>query len=331
MDLSALRAFHFLHPGWLLALPLLWALAAWLARRGGRDGGWARVIDADLLPALRLPGSRRGRSPWWLLATVWTLAALALASMTWQRIESIGFRAPADWIVLLDLSPSMSAADVPPNRVTRARYLISDLLSAARDTRVALIAFAGEAHVVAPLTTDVTTIRALLPPLDPSIMPESGNSLAAALDEASRLMSTVPSRHPQIVVLTDGIGDPAEALAGARRLREQGASVNVVGIGTTRGAPEPNGQGGFVADAQGRSVLSKLPVDQLERIAATGGGRYVPLSEAGSLIAELERREPSSVVELDAKSRVDTWRNGGVWLLPPLLLLVPLLARRGWL
>src|SRR5579862_6619087 len=307
MDLSALRAFHFLHPAWLLVLPPLWALAAWLARRGRRDGGWAQVIDQDLLPALRLPATGRNRSPWWLLVSVWTLAALALAGMTWQRVQSAAFRAPTDWILLLDLSPSMAAADVPPNRVTRAHYLISDLLDAAKDTRVALIAFAGEAHVVAPLTTDVATIRALLPPLDPSIMPETGDSLAAALAEASRLMSTVASRHPQIVVLTDGVGDPAEALSAARRLREQGATVDVVGVGTTAGAPQPDGQGGFVQDARGRSVLTKLPLEQLERVAATGGGRYVPLSEASSLVAELERREPSSEVEVDAKPRVDMW------------------------
>jgi Ca-activated chloride channel homolog len=331
MDLSGLRAFHFLHPLWLLALPALWVLAAWLARRGRRNGGWAQVIDPELLPALRLPATGRSRSPWWLLGCVWTLAALALAGMTWQRVESVGFRAPADWILLLDLSPSMAAADVPPNRITRAHYVISDLLDAARDTRVALIAFAGEAHVVAPLTTDVSTIRALLPPLEPNIMPEAGDSLSAALDEAQRFMSAVASRHPQIVVITDGIGDPAEALGAARRLREQGATVDVIGVGTTSGAPQPNGQGSFVQDQQGRSMLSKLPVDELQRIAATGGGRYVPLSDTASLIAELGRRAPTSEVEIDAQSRVDLWRNAGIWLLPPLLVLVPLLARRGWL
>src|ERR1700722_20189489 len=75
MDLSALRAFHFLHPAWLLALPPLWALVAWLARRGRRDAGWGAVIDAELLPVLRLPMSERNQSPWWLLVAVWTLAA----------------------------------------------------------------------------------------------------------------------------------------------------------------------------------------------------------------------------------------------------------------
>jgi Ca-activated chloride channel family protein len=331
MDLSALRAFHFLYPAWLLALPPLWALVAWLARRGRREGGWGQVIDAALLAALRLPTSGRTNSPWWLLAAVWTLAALALAGMTWQRVESAGFHAPTDWILVLDLSPSMAAADVTPNRIARAHYVISDLLNAARDTRVALVAFAGDAHTVAPLTSDVATIRALLPPLEPSIMPEAGDALAPALDEAGRLMSTVASRRPQIVVLTDGISDPAEALVAARRMRDRGATLDVVGIGTSSGAPEPNGEGSFLHDAEGRSVLSKLPVDQLERLAAAGGGRYVSLNDAGSLIAELTQRRPESEVETPAGPGLRLWRNAGIWLLPPLLLLVPLLARRGWL
>jgi Ca-activated chloride channel family protein len=331
MDLSALRAFHFLHPAWLLALPPLWALVAWLARRGRRDAAWGEVIDTELLPLLRLPMSERTQSPWWLLVAVWTLAALALAGMTWQRVQSPGFHAPTDWILVLDLSPSMAATDVPPNRVARAHYLISDLLNAARDTRVALVVFAGDAHTVAPLTSDVATIRALLPPLDPGIMPEAGDALAPALDEAARLMSAVASRRPQIVVLTDGIADPAEALGAARRLRDRGAALDVVGIGSASGAPEPDGQGSFVHDAQGRSVLSKLPVDQLERLAAAGGGRYVSLNDAHSLIAELSRRTPASEVETPAGPGVSLWRNAGIWLLPPLVLLVSLLARRGWL
>ena len=124
------------------------------------------MIDPELLPALRLPVGGGG-SPWRLLVTAWTLAVLALAGMTWERDQSMGFRAPSDWVLVMDLSPSMAATDVPPDRATRAHYLVSDLLNAAQDTRVALVVFAGEAHTVAPLTSDVATMRALLPPLDP--------------------------------------------------------------------------------------------------------------------------------------------------------------------
>jgi Ca-activated chloride channel family protein len=334
MGLSGLHSFHFLHPLWLVALAPLWLLAALLARQGRRDGGWGRIIDSELLGALRLGSTGKTRSPWWLLAAIWTLAALALAGMTWQREQSAAFRAPLDWIVVLDLSPSMAAADVSPSRVGRARYVISDLLDAAHDARVALVVFAGDAHTVVPLTTDVATIRSLLPPLAPTIMPESGDQLAPALDEAGRLMQMVATRHTQVVVLTDGVGDPAESMQAAKRLSREGATVNVIGVGTAGGAPETGDRGGFVHDAEGRSVLSRLPVDQLQHIAAAGGGHYVPVSEAGTLIGRLQSQRASASEderEDQTGQQLTTWRNDSIWLLPPLLLLVPLFARRGWL
>jgi Ca-activated chloride channel family protein len=333
MAVTALRSFHFLHPAWLALLPLLWGFAAWQLLRSRREGGWSKVLDPDLLSMLRLPRVV-GRSPWWALGAAWTLAVLALAGMTWQRDQSVGYRAPVDWILVMNLSPSMAAADVSPDRATRARYVISDFLNAAHDTRVALIVFAGEAHTEAPLTTDVATVRALLPPLSPAIMPESGDDLAPALDEAGQLLRSAGSARAQVVVLSDGIEDPARALQAAQRLHTQGATVHVIGIGTVAGAPVPLEQGGFQRDARGESILSKLPVDQLQRIAAAGGGEYVPEADSGQLIQRLEQERALSAREEsspDAIREVSSWRNDGIWLLPVLLLCVPLLARRGWL
>ncbi len=333
MGLAAMQNFHFLHPWWLAALPVFWAFAAWRILRQQRDGGWARVIDPTLLPALRLPGGGGG-SPWWLLVAAWTLAVLALAGMTWERDRSVGYHAPSDWILVMDLSPSMAATDVPPDRSTRARYVIADFLNAAQDTRVALVVFAGEAHTVAPLTTDVETVRALLPPLAPNIMPEPGDELAPALDEAGRLIHTAAGSRAQVVVLTDGIVDPARAMESAQRLRSEGATVNVVGIGTQSGAPVPIKDGGFQQGPHGESMLSKLPVDQLRRIAEAGGGRYVAAGDSNALIDELKQQRSYRAREENIESpvqRVQSWHNDGIWLLPILLLSVALIARRGWL
>ena len=209
MGLSDPRAFHFLHPAWLLAVPLAWGLVVWLETRRKREGGWTRVVDADLLPLLRLGDSGRGRSPWLLVGTVWTLGALALAGPAWQHERTRTFRVPAAWMLVLDLSPSMDAEDLEPNRVARARYAVDDVLSAARDARVGLIVFGDEPHTVAPLTTDVATIRSLLRPLAPDLMPEPGDALAPALDAAGRLLHDGAAHHGQVVVLTDGFSDPA--------------------------------------------------------------------------------------------------------------------------
>lgn len=328
-----MSGFHFLHPLWLLALPPLVALAVWLARRRGRDGAWPRLLDGELLSLLRLSGGGAGRSPWLLIGVIWTLAVLALAGPTWQRQITPAYRAPAAWVVALDVSPSMEAADVPPSRIARARYAIDDLLSAAHDARVGLVAFAGDPYTVAPLTSDVATVRNLAQPLAPGLMPESGNRLAPALEEAARLLQASRGRDRRIIVLTDGFTDPARALVAAEQLHHRGIAVDIIGVGTTAGAPAPDGNGGFVRDAQGQVVLTRLDPDLLKRVAAAGGGRFVPLSALPELVADLHdagSREIGSSVAAP-HVRIASWLNDGVWLLPPLLLLAALVARRGWL
>ena len=327
-----MSGFHFLHPYWLLALPPLVAFAVWLARRRGRDGAWPRLMDGELLSLLRLSAGGTGRSPWPLIGLVWTVAVVALAGPTWQRQITPAYRAPAAWIVALDVSPSMDAADVSPSRIGRARYAIDDLLSAAHDARVGLVAFAGDAYTVAPLTSDVATVRNLAQPLAPSLMPESGDRLAPALEESARLLQASPGSDRQVIVLTDGPTDPARALIAAQQLHRQGIAVDVIGVGTSSGAPEPDGNGGFVRNASGQVELTRLDTDLLRRVASAGGGRFVPLTALPEMVAHLHEagsREMSSGVAAP-HVRLASWLDDGVWFLPPLLLLAALVARRGW-
>ena len=334
MDVSALHMFHFLHPQWLLALPVLVALGVWGMRRGrGGEGAWARLIDAHLLPLLRLSGRRGERSAWVLIGCAWTLAALALAGPTWERAVTPGYRVPGAWVVLLDLSPSMGAGDVMPDRATRARFAVADLLGAAKDARVALVVFAGEPYTVTPLTTDVATIRTLLQPLAPQLMPETGHELAPALIEASRLLRAGNAGRGQVIVLTDGFDDEDRALAVSKGFKRQGIGIQVVGVGTPSGAPERDANGGFVRDERGNILITRMQSELLERLAAAGGGRFVTLSRLRDLIGTLEQARPP---DLDPgastqDASVASWRNDGIWLVPPLLILVALLARKGWI
>lgn len=332
MDLKALGALHFLHPLWLLALPPLLLLTVWLARSVARDGNWSRVVDPDLLPLLRVSEPRGGRSPWPLVGAVWVLAVLALAGPAWSRLETRAFRSQAAWVFVLDLSPSMAATDVGPDRVTRARYVAADLLEAAHDARVGLVVFAGEPHTVAPLTTDVATVKLLLQPLTPGLMPESGDKLAPALDEAQRLLTAGSAQHGHVVVFSDGFADPADALLTAQQLRQQGTTVDVVGVGTQAGAPEPDRKGGFVNDADGRTRITHIQTDELQHLAEAGGGKFVEVAGVRDLLSALQSQEPDTIDEHPeaAKAQLEQWRNEGIWLLPPLLLLAALLARRGW-
>jgi Ca-activated chloride channel family protein len=332
--MEIIRHLHFLRPAWLLVLPVMWGWALWLARRHGRDGNWGSLIDPELLAGLRLSadGGKPGRSPWPWLTLAWSLAVLALAGPAWQRDTTAAWRAPAAWVLLLDLSPSMAATDLAPDRASRARFAIDDLLAAARDARVALVAFGAEAFTVTPLTEDVATVRAMLPPLTPDIMPSPGDNLAPALEQAANLLKQTGQTTGQVVVLSDGFADPAAAFAAAQRLHRQGVTLNVVGIGSTAGAPLVNLQGGFALDAQGRPRLARMDTDRLRQLATSGGGRYVDLAALPGLIGDLRAAsQRSRGVQDVAGVEVTHWRDAGVWLLPGLLLLAALLGRRGWL
>ena len=333
MELRALGTVHFLHPLWLLALPPLLILLAWLSTRTRHDAQWSRIVDPELLSMLRVQGNRKSSYAWLLLGLAWTLAILALAGPAWTRLQSPAFRGQSAWVLVLDLSPSMAATDVEPNRATRARYVAADLLGEAHDNRVGLVVFAGESHTVTPLTSDVATVRMLLKPLSPRLMPESGDNLAPALEEAGRLLQAGAAQHGKVIVLSDGFSDPVESLRVAQNLRQHGTPVQVIAVGTTTGAPEPTGQGGFARDTSGRTEVTRLQSDELHRLAAAGGGEYFTVGEVPQLVRSLDSGESH---EMDtntdtAQAQLSSWRNEGVWLLPPLLLLAALLARRGWI
>lgn len=334
MTFSAyLQAFHFLRPLWLLAAPVLWGLVFWLARRCNREQDWSRLIDAELLPALRLDrGASTGIRPWPWLALAWTLAAIALAGPSWQRIQTAAFRSPASWVFVLDLSPSMAATDVVPDRVTRARYALDDLLGAAHDARVGLVVFSEEPYVVTPLTEDAATVRALLSPLAPDIMPSQGDQLAPALDQAAKLLEQVGAKDRRIVVLTDGFDDPAAAMSAAAKLKAHGIALSVVGVGTPGGAPLRDGNGRFALDANGQTQLARLDAGKLRQIASSGGGQYVGIADLPSLMADLQASPQYESDIISARNiEVNHWRDEGIWLLPILLLLAAMLTRRGWL
>jgi Ca-activated chloride channel family protein len=335
---ALLQAFHFLRPLWLLALPLLWALVFWLARRRTRGEDWSSVIDADLLPALRLDAVERGDAggrstrPWPWLALAWTLAVLALAGPSWQQDSSPAYRAPAAWVLVLDLSPSMAASDLAPNRVTRARYALDDVLGAARDARVGLVVFSDEPYTVTPLTQDVATVRALMPSLAPDMMPSAGDHLAPALDQAQRLLAASGASDKRIVVVSDGFDDPAAALRYAAALKAQGVAISVVGAGTPGGAPLLGANGGFAQDVNGQTRLEHLDVDQLQQLATVGGGRYVDIAHLPSLVSDLQASSHKPGEAIAAQGVVVAhWRDAGAFLLPAVLLLAALLTRRRWL
>ena len=332
--LHDLSLFHFLYPWWLLALLPLWGLLIWLAYRRSRRSRWDAVIDPHLLPLLRLSqeaSAHQAPSPWFWLASAWTLAVLALAGPSWQVNPVPMFKSPASIVLIMDLSPSMSAADLSPSRAVRARYGMDDLLTAIHGSRIGLIAFSDEAYIVAPLTDDANTLRHLLPALKPDIMPSAGDLLTPALIQAQNLLQGIPAQQEHIVVFTDGYSDQRSALQTAVRLKSQGIIVDVVGVGSPQGAPWHLSTSSWMTDSQGHPAIARLNEPLLQQLAQSGGGSYVRLEQLPLLFPQLLKPSTPWQTGQATQAQGSEANNGGIWLLPLIIGLVAFLARWGWL
>lgn len=327
-----MNEFHFLRPAWLLALVPALLLLVLLWRRRGRSAGWQALVAPLLLPHLLLDGSRSVRH--WsllLLGLGWLLAVTALAGPTWERQPQTVYDAPADRVVVLDMSPSMAATDLKPDRLTRARYVIRDLLSTVEEGRTALVVFGAEPHVVAPLTDDVATIKALLPALSVDILPAPGNQAGPALRTAGALLQRVDSKHGKVLLLSDGIDDPADSLEVIDDLRSRGVQLSVLDVGTAEGAPLPTAAGGFEVAPDGGVQLAQLGESGLVALARAGSGQYLRMGEGqlATLFGQDIERDPARA--RTHEQGLERWVEQGPWLLLPLLLIAASGFRRGWL
>jgi len=325
--------FHFLRPWWLLglaAVPLLWAT---FTLKRGDAGTWRGVVDAHLLRHVvefNDDGSR-SRAPRWLLAIGCLLASLALAGPAWERLPRPLYRNGAARVIALQLSSSMAATDIKPSRYQRARFKIDDILRRSADMQTALIAYAGDAFVVAPLTDDVNTVTNLVDALDPSVMPDDGDNTARAINLGVKLIRQSGQRSGEIILVADSVG--GQANSAARSARAQGISVSVLGVGSDRGSPVVLPSGGFLKNSNGDIVLPKLDPASLEAVAGSGGGRYATVSADSSDIDKLlDHARPQMAAHARAVDSMSSrFIDRGPWLV---LLLLPIAAlgfRRGWL
>ncbi|MDQ6951593.1 MAG: VWA domain-containing protein [Mariprofundales bacterium] len=322
--------FHFLRPSWLLLIPLL----GWLSYRASQrhtDGGvWRKVCDPALLERLLIGTTqRRSKLPWWLLATALLLAAIALAGPVWQQLTQPMYRQQQALIVLLDLSNSMLADDIKPNRLTRAKEKLTDLLRQRHEGQTALIVYAAEPFTITPLTNDTRTILQQLPVLNPALMPAQGSRLDKALELALTMFRHSGVAHGDVLVLSDG----AEAAnAAARQLRSHGHRVSVLAIGTTNGAPIPSSSG-LMTDHAGNIVLAKVDLAAMRKLAKDGGGVFDTLRLDDSDLHRLQSLMGSKhqIGKQSQQALGNQWREEAPWLLILLLPLAALGFRRGWL
>lgn len=325
--------FHFIRPLWLLALIPALGLLWWLARGAAAPGAWSRVVDAHLLPhLLHSTGQRAGLAMVYILGAAWLLAVLALAGPSWSKLPQAVYRAQNARVLVLSLAPTMDARDVAPSRLARARLKVLDVLARQGEGQVALIAYAGEPYVVAPLTEDAKTIAALVPVLTTDVMPVAGDQLSAALHKAGELLAQAGVPQGEVIVIADSAGD-VPAGDDAAQLRAAGHRVSVLAVGTSDGVPVTAPGRGYLKDAAGAIIIAKLELQPLQQLARTGGGRFAQLGSDDSDLEQLLGAPPATRAT-DHARRVDgsseRWRDQGPWLVLILLPLVALLFRRGW-
>lgn len=319
--MNALSAFHFLRPWWLPALLALPLLAWWWRRRAVQRNPWRDVVDAHLLPHL-LEGNdeeRAGAWPRWLAVLAAAFAIIALAGPGFGKDEQPLWQAQEPLVIALDLSSATLARDLPPTRLAQARAKLATLLRERAGGQVALVAFAGDAFTVAPLTEDAANVALFLDALDPGVMPDDGHRADRAIAWSQGLMRQAGFARGQILLLTDRAdGTDIDA---ASKANAAGYRVSVLGLGTAQGGvfDTPEGLGQARLDASG-----------LKRLAASGGGAYQALSPGDADLRALGVLDPRQ----DAGTRVrgqtvSRWRDDGYWLLPVVMLLCLPLFRRG--
>jgi Ca-activated chloride channel family protein len=272
-------------------VPILGALYWWARGRKQRD--LARLGDPELLARLTATVSRRGQvAKTAMLLVIVGLLVTALARPQFgSRVETVR-REGRDIIIALDLSASMVAEDIAPNRLEKAKFAIADLIARLDGDRVGLVAFAGEAFVQSPLTLDYGAATLFLNAMDTDMISVQGTNLGQAVEVALDAFADTDRRHRVLVVITDGEDHEGEVDGAIERAIDEGVQIFTVGIGSTDGVPIPetdaNGQSsGFKRDDDGTVVTTRLDEASLQTIATRTGGVYYRASAAGTELTSL--------------------------------------------
>lgn len=325
------NAFHFLRPDflWLLA-PLVLVLILGLA--GIRDQAtWKKYIAPHLRPYMIQKGNEWIRGYMQVLAfLILSIAVLGLAGPTWNKIELPEKILETPLIIALDLSQSMMATDLQPNRLERAKFKINDLLQANPKARIALIGYAGTAHTLVPLTRDYKILDAHLKSINTRMLPFPGSDLSSALSLSDSL--TAATEAPgTLVLITDDFNEE-----NFRLLQEYTTNgkmkVEVIPIGTLAGAQVPQvGSKRPMRDTKGNPIVSTIDAEQVKRLNSLD---KVSINELTLDNSDMERladliRKDLEFIEQEENTE-ENWQDEGIWFIIPFAFFILLWFRKGW-
>lgn len=312
------EAFHFLRPGWLFLLVpaglVVWSILA----QQNMARGWKQVISPELLKHLAVREEyRKSRvRPAFLLALLLVFSIVALAGPAWQKEPTPFTEDQAALFIVLKVTPTMLAEDVQPSRLTRAAQKIGDLLELRPGSKTGLIAYAGSAHLVMPLTSDPDVIAYFAAELRPDVMPVEGDDPVAAIELARKRLagSGLPG---SVVLLADSLDELsiqglADSAAGAP------ADVHILAMAA---GPE-------VVPPAGSPAAPALDEDSMQRAARAGGGSLVRVTPDASDLQRLNARIERSITSAPVQEG-ERWKDAGYYLLPLFAIFFLLFFRPG--
>ena len=329
---------HFLRPEWLLALLPVLVLLIFIFKQKLQQGSWQTIIDPKFQQVLLDEQQQQKQTylPLIGLAIIWLGSVMALAGPSWQQIKQPSEKIQQGTVILLDNSLSMLAEDIKPNRITRARYKLIDFLTANPHLSTGLVVYSGSAHSLSPISDDNQTILSLLPNINPTIMPSYGSDAQQGLSKAIQLLKQSRIKRGHIIWLLDDV-DQAEISPLKSQLADSDITLTLLAVGTKKGAPISVFEHGFIKDKQGRIVIAKLGDNNIRELANELGATLLYLQNDNSDIKQLSQRfsihnqKAKQQDNTDKEKNIFHWLDKGIYLLLPLVLMIGLAFRRGWL
>lgn len=209
-------------------------------------------------------------------------------------------------IICLDISNSMLAADVTPDRLEKSKMLVENMVDHFTNDKIGLVVFAGDAFTQLPITADYVSAKMFLQNTTPDLIQEQGTDIAKAINLARNSFTQQKNIGRAIIVITDGEDHEGGAMEAAKEAKKEGMRVFILGVGSTQGAPIPNGEGGYMTDNSGNTVMTALNEKMCQEIAAAGSGTYIHVDNTNEAqerlnneLSKLQKNEVSSVVYSD--------------------------------
>ncbi|MBO5817035.1 MAG: VWA domain-containing protein [Paludibacteraceae bacterium] len=309
---------------WLLAIPVY--IVLYIVYSHYKALQLKEFGDPELVAQL-MPDASKSRPLWkfGLSLLAFALLIIAAARPQYGQSEKTVKRQGIEVVVALDISNSMLAEDVAPNRLARAKQMLAKMMDKMVDDKVGLVVFAGDAFTQLPITCDYVSAKMFLNKISPNLIATQGTAIKVALQKSIASFGDMSQEVGRaIVIITDGENHEGGALEMAEKARELGIQVFVVGIGKPEGAPIPIlGTNDFIKDRSGQVVVSRLNEDMCQQIAQAGNGVYVRCDNTNTALRALEKElDEIATAELESTVYADYNEQYQSFVLLALLLLV---------